>query len=324
MNPRASEAYWRRAAKEQRAALASVQGAWRRVTDDFDASWVGVQGSVVAAVSQAQDVAVQAAGEYVPEVLAETGQRVRPLEYEPRGGAWAGVAGDGRPVASLAGGAVVRAKQGVSSGLSSFQARQAAGVWLVAAMGTVITDTMRSAEQVHMKSRRVGGYVRMLSGTNPCGRCVILAGVTYSSSTAFERHPQCRCVHIPASESVATDLRVDPHGWLDSLDDDDLAKALGSRANAEAFKDGADPSQLVNAYRRKGYVQKAQVYGRDVKFTVEGTTRRGLGGKAMRRAGAGSDFSRGAGPRMMPSSIYEIAGNRDEEQRLLRRFGWIL
>src|SRR5690625_2456893 len=128
-------------------------------------------------------------------------------------------------------------------------------------MGTVLADTMRGAEQMHMKARRVGGYVRMRGGDSPCGRCVMRAGRVYDSDTALERHPRCRCVHIPAAESIAGDLRVDPHEWLDSLDDDELAKALGSRANAQAFRDGADPGQLVNAYRRRGDVRKAQVYG---------------------------------------------------------------
>lgn len=150
-----------------------------------------------------------------------------------------------------------------------------------------------------------------------CGRCVILAGKRVSTREPFLRHPGCDCRHIPASESVAEDLSVNPAEYLDGLSDDELAKALGSRANAQAWRDGADPAQLINAYRRSGAVRAAQVYDRRVKYTTEATTRRGW---AHSRMGAG----RRRAPRLMPESIYQIATSRDEALRLLRLYGWIL
>src|SRR5699024_5450572 len=94
------------------------------------------------------------------------------------------------------------------------------------------------------------------------------------------------------------------------------ARALGSRANAKAFRDGADAVELVNAYRSG--IQKAQVQGVGVRFTTSGVTRRGFAGRRMRTAGV-----RGR-PRLMPASIYEIAPDRATAIQLLRDYGWIV
>lgn len=141
----------------------------------------------------------------------------------------------------------------------------------------------------------------------------------------------CDCTNVPATPENRDGLLADPHAYLDDLSDDDLARTLGSRANARAFRDGADQNQLVNAYRRGGDVRPAQVYGRNVKYTTEGVTRRGLAGQRMRSAGLASEgeVKRGRylalkAPRLMPESIYQIATSPEDAQRLLRLYGWIL
>lgn len=330
MIPRAASRHADRLAVQKRAALASVGRSWRRMTDDFDGSWfLSVGPSVHAAVVLAQDRMVSEAAGYVPRVLEETGQRVPDPVWEPDPRAWGGTAGDGRSVESLSYGAVVRAKSAVAGGASRVEALRAGGLWLTTAMGTVMSDTARSAERTFSVARKKPLYVRMLTPPS-CGRCVILAGRTYS--TPFERHPGCDCVSIPASENVAGDMLTDPGAYLDGLDDEGLRKALGSRANAAAYRDhGADVNQLINAYRRSGDVRRAQVYGRSVKYTTEGVSRRGWAGQAMRRSGYFQSaeqkvgrYARLRAPRLMPETIFQIATSQADARRLLKLYGWIL
>jgi hypothetical protein len=171
--------------------------------------------------------------------------------------------------------------------------------------------------------------VRMLNPPS-CGRCVILAGTETSSRTAFKRHPGCDCRNIPAAEATRDDVRVGVESYLGELNDADLAKALGSRANARAFKDGADPIQLVNSYRSG--VQTAQRYDGTIKYTLEGTTRRGLAYRAMSAAGVtggsarrrvGDRYLAARNVRLMPETIYARAKSRDEALQMLRDYGWI-
>lgn len=125
-----------------------------------------------------------------------------------------------------------------------------------------------------------------------------------------------------------------------------------TRAGARAIRDGADMNQIVNARRGaaglsvpgrltaeeqrmlrggrdRGRLTRQPVYGQEVFTTTEGTTRRGLAGRrlgawsedATRRRGARYRSART--PRLMPESIYELAEDREDAVRLLRRFGYI-
>lgn len=302
--------------REKLAALGSVAAAWARMSPDFDPSWKAIGPAVTAVTLAAQLEVARLANEYVPAVLATTAPGAAAAQYEPSLRAWQGTAGDGRPVETLAAGAVVQAKLGVQRGLTVPQALGSAGRWLDGAVSTVLADTHRGVEQMGAHSRRVERYVRMIVGRHTCGRCVILAGKIYRTAEAFDRHPECDCEHIPVAENVAGDLTTSPSDYLDSLDDDELAKALGSKANAEAYRDGADVNQLINAYRQRGDVRKAQMWGRSVSYTTEGMTKRGW---AYKRMTGGRTQAR-----LMPSSIYEIAKDRDDAIRLLRVYGWIL
>lgn len=319
-------------AAEKLAALTSVRRSWRRMTDDFDASWTSIRRPVLQAVEGAQREFAMRADAYISDVSPLTVPRLRDPEYAPNIAAWVGTAGSGVAVSDLADGAIIHAKTAVGAGATATEALESAGKWLTLAMGTVLSDTARSVEQVGIKARRIGGYVRMLNPPS-CGPCIILAGRKYRSSEAFDRHPGCDCAHIPAAENVAGDLLTDPHAYLDDLDEKALAKALGSKANAQAWRDGADVNQLVNAYR-KGSVQKAQLWGKARAYTAEGMTRRGSAYKAMKARhlafNPGQDVKRGRYKantqvvRLMPSSIYDLAKDADDAKRLLKIYGWIL
>lgn len=208
--------------------------------------------------------------------------------------AFSGVASDGRVLASLL---EVVSRPEMPAG--SFER----------AVLTQISDAGRAAASASMAARpRVSGYVRMLVPPS-CSRCAILAGKSYRWNQGFQRHPRCDCRHIPAAESTAGDLTTDPRAYFDSLDAAEQERIF-TKAGAQAIRDGADMAQVVNA--RRG-MTTAQIGGRDVRFTREGVTRRGLARSRM-----------GTKPvRIMPETIYEVATDRADAIRLLRTNGYL-
>lgn len=296
--------------REIGAAVAAVRRLWRRVGDDFDRTYRAVEPELLWVVETAQGRVAAGALEYIPAVLEDTGQaRAAQPFARPIGRGLVGLAGDGRPVEGLLYEAVVGAKTAVGEGATAAQALAQRGQWLSMATGTLLSDTGRQAESLGMGVRPVSGYVRMLNPPS-CSRCVVLAGRWYRKSSGFARHPGCDCRHIPASESVGGDLTVDPAEYFDSLTTDEQDATFGT-AGAGAIREGADIGQVVNA--RRG-VRVAQVGGRRVLTTTEGTTRRGQASRA-------ATGRRGA--RLMPETIAQVATDRDDYLRLLRVNGYL-
>ncbi|MCG7285369.1 hypothetical protein MHY85_05185 [Cellulomonas sp. ACRRI] len=299
--------------RESQAAVAAVLRLWRRMGADFDESFARVLPSLLTVVTTAQGRVAEGAQSYVPDVLEETGQsRAAGAFATVRVDGLLGVAGDGRPVDSLLFGGVTHAKERVAAGATAQQALVAGGQWLSTAVGTLLSDTGRQAESLAIGVRPVGGYVRMLNPPS-CSRCVILAGRWYSKSSGFQRHPGCDCRHIPASESVAGELTVSPVDYFDSLSVEQQ-DATFTKAGADAIRNGADMNQVVNA--RRG-MRQAQVGGRQILITTEGTTKRGAAARALRTETGGRR------PRLMPESIAQIATSRDDYLRLLRANGYL-
>lgn len=148
------------------------------------------------------------------------------------------------------------------------------------------------------------GYVRMLNPPS-CDRCIVLAGRFYRWSAGFERHPMCDCRHIPAIEKTADDITTDPDAYFESLTREQQDDAFG-KANAQAIRDGADISRVVNA--------KASVYTADDghRYTYVGTRR--------------SRRGRRSAPVLRPTvwQIYKDAkGDRAAALQLLEKFGYI-
>ena len=321
-----------RYAVEQRyeigAAVHAVSRLWRGMRDDFDSSYARVEPALLVVLFTAQERVADGALAYVPDVL---GDAPAPL-YESAGSRFVGVAGDGLPVASMAYGAVVQAKIAVAQGLEVAEALARGGRHLTLSAGTMLSDTGRAAEKVSGGAHRVKMWTRMLNPPS-CGRCVILAGKTSRQSEAFDRHPGCDCRNVPASEDTGDDARTDPKAYLDGLSEAEQDKVLGSAANGQAFRDGADMNQLINAYRRKGAVRAAQVNGRGIKYTREGTTRRGHAYWQMSQAQYvreqsvfrdGTKYYRLKAPRLMPETIYSTAKDPADAKRLLTLYGWIV
>ena len=313
---------------EIRAALAATSRLWRRMGSDFDASYSRFEPSLLAVLFTAQERVAEGALAYVPEVLGDSAPE--PL-YASAGDRFVGVAGDGMPVASLAYGSVIQAKQAVAAGLDVDVALARAGQRLNLAAGTMLSDTGRAAEKVAGGAYRVKTWTRMLNPPS-CGRCVVLAGKTFRQSEAFNRHPGCDCRNVPSTEDTGEDARTNPRDYLESLSEAEQDRVLGSKANGQAFRDGADTNQLINAYRRAGAVKPAQINGQAIKYIREGTTRRGHAywqmsqAKYVKEQGVfrdGSKYNRLKSPRLMPETIYSIAKDQDDAKRLLKLYGWV-
>lgn len=345
--PDTASAYLTRSEQRRTALIKRLNAAWGRMGDDFNTSFLELVPQLMATTNAAQAAAVEDAIAYIPAVLADMGQRQldRPAARIATS-AFVGVAGDGLPTETLLYGAVTHSKTAVGGGASSERALAAGWRYLELAATTLLSDTSRAAEGLASGIRPVTGFVRMLTPPS-CGRCVVLAGKHYKRNQGFLRHNRCDCRHIPASEGLAGDMMTDPRAYLDGLSPEKLRKALGSEANAKAYAEfGADPYQIINAYRARllvvagrattysGSLRTAQIYGRDVKYSTEAMTKRGLAFKQMQTVRALSrepSAARGEtarvvfAPRLMPESIFEIAGtNQSRALQMLRDHGWIV
>ncbi|WP_284294547.1 hypothetical protein [Luteimicrobium album] len=306
--------------------MKAIHRQWRKMPQgsSWDDAWQRVGPAINQIVTVAQRRIATAALAYVPAVIEDTGQTqnfdadatdvINPL---------VGVAGDGRPVDSLAYGAVVHSGTAYDTGSTPFQALKSGGEWLTVAMGTALSDTGREAESLAMGTRRVRTYVRMLVPPS-CPRCTILAGQVSHTSQAFPRHTNCDCRNIPLNESIAGDYTTDPHAYFHSLTKDQQNEVFGE-GDAEAVRSGADIFQVVNAHRN---TRLAQVGGRKVWLTSEGTTRRGFAYSRLSTS-AGKDIKAGRyrrtnRPRLMPSTIRRIATSREDYLRLLYANGYVI
>lgn len=319
--PKSARAYQRDHRLEISAAVTALNRAWRRMGPDFDGSWnTGVGAQVERVLVTGQQRVINRTRTYVPEVLAETGQtRAVTAFAETSSVPLLGVAGDGRPVESLSYGAVTRSKQAIALGATVPQALEAGRKFLTLAGGTALADTARQQMSLELGTRHVGGYMRMITPPS-CSRCLVLAGQWYRKNTGFERHPGCLCVHVPASESLSSDLRVDPEAYFRSLSTEEQDRIF-TRAGAEAIRNGADMTQVVNARRGMTRSQGGRLIRdeRGLYTTTEGMTRRGWAYQQQR-------YYRTHGPvqaRLMPESILEIAKNQDDYVRLLRLYGYM-
>lgn len=279
---------------------------WRLVDPgNIGVTWRALLPQALAALGTSQATAAASAGLYVGDVADEYGHRDAAPRINP--GAFAGIASDGRPLASLLYQPAIATLGQIGAGAGVAGALAGGGFVLDMIARTQVADAGRVADGVAIAARpQLQGYVRMVVGKT-CSRCLVLAGRVYRWNQGFQRHPRCDCRHVPVTEDVPGDLRTDPKAYFHSLDRHGQDELLGA-AGAEAVRAGADLSQVVNA--RRG-MQTASVFGRDVQVTTEGTTIRGAAGTAR-------------SPRLMPEQIFADAVGRDDAIRLLKRFGYIL
>lgn len=280
-------------------------------------------------VDAAQTETAGEAFEATPAIMESLDGYSTPAAYTSDPKRFAGVNGDGMTMMDTLWGAVVEGKRLIEGGSTLSVALHGIEVTLVMRTRTALADTQRNAAAIAGRSHDYyAGPVRCLTPPS-CGRCVVLAGKP-SGPVAFERHPNCDCTVCYASDPPEG-CYADANSYLNDLDDEQLAHVLGSRANMRAWQDGADLNQLINAYRHKGDVRAAQVYNRHIKYTIEGTTKRGWAAWRMKNAGYAKEFKKNGGfytrvdrPRLMPETIYQIAKSPEDARRLLYNYGWII
>lgn len=272
---------------------ATIGKLWRRMTDDFDASWSQIGPQALEVIQDGRQAAVTTALLYTPAVLAETNQRDDPTGALD-GRRFLVTTPDGRGVNTLFDEAVIKAKVGVGRGLSAEEGLAVGGRFLTMATLTLLADTRREVFSADIIQRpALTGYVRMLNPPS-CNRCVILAGKWFRWNEGFARHPRCDCQHIPGAENVVGDERTDPYELFRSLTPAEQERTFG-RSEARAIRDGADIYRVVNVSNPK----------------------RGLATAAgARRFGAPSRFT--------VDDIYRNAGTRTRAIRMLRDEGYIL
>ena len=191
-------------------------------------------------------------------------------------------------------------------------------------VATQLQDVARNMVGLGVAARPRMGYVRQISA-GACSRCAVLAGRFYRWSDGFLRHPRCNCKNIPAREGDSvSDITMTRDEYFRGLSTAEQDRVF-SKAGAQALRDGADMSQVVNVYRRSAGMQFAQVspvkLKDGLKFTTEGTTKYGVAGQAQLRL-------RQNGPqqmRPMPETIYQRAGDdRAMAMRMLKLYGYVL
>lgn len=307
-----------------------VHREWQSMGRDFNASWGVVGPRLTHLVTLAQASAAQSGSDTLDAVLRQINVQAD-LEAEPVPRRLAGASSDGRPLESLLYGGVVKAGEAYDAGATQHQALAAGRSWLDMAVMTQLSDAARMGQSIGMAARpQIMGYVRTLSA-NPCSRCAILGGRWYRWNAGFERHPRCDCGELPAPKNMARDLTNSPEHYFDSLSASEQDRVF-TKAGAQAIRDGADINQVVNARRgmsraQSGRMARQAVYGKPVYVTTEGVTKRGFAGSRMRGGFVktkASRYTRSRTPRLMPESIYEIAEDRADAIRLLKKYGYLM
>lgn len=289
-------AHYKRQGRLAKRAAQRADRLWRQIeAGRIRGSWSALLNQVLTVVVSAQVEAATSSSLYVVDVLEAQGVATDPVaRLAPA--RFAGLASDGRNLASLLQQPAVESLKRIAAGQRPARALAAGRVDLDMIVRTQIADAGRVADGVAATARpTVTGYVRMLSLPS-CSRCIVLAGRRYAWNAGFLRHPRCDCRHIPAAEDSAGDLRTNPRQAFTSMDTAEQDRVFG-KAGAQAIRDGADVAQVVNA-RRGLYTAGGQTY------TTSGAKRRA---------------------RLMPEGIYQEArGDRAEAIRLLKLHGFLI
>ena len=324
------------------AARAQARRLWRFTEQRrLVSSWRGVLPQLVAVLTGIQIAAAESADAYVASALTAQGLNDAP-EGTVNPQAFAGVTSDGWPLASLLLLPAITAQDLLNRGIPARQAMARGQASLELVTGTQVADVFRAVDSVAATARHVQMYVRVL-GPRPCSRCILLAGSQSSWQTAFKRHPLCSCSTLPSNRTQGREFLTDPNAYFESLSKDQQDRVF-TQAGAQAIRDGADISRVVNARRRAAGMRSASDYERTRKWrrrrgtewaeltSAEGTVT-GRGSLQRRRTLAGDRFvtfedplslpGGGVAPRLMPESIYEIASDQAHAIALLKRHGYI-
>lgn len=319
---------------------------WRRVpVDDLDGGWRAVEGELTAAVSAVTVQNAASSARMVQSVARADGVGSGDV-LVPH--AFAGVDGSGRSSAGLLHGAVTTTKERIGVGQSPRAAFLVGASFLAAMSKTLVADVARSSAAAGAAGRNYTRYVRVVS-PGACSRCAILAG-SARFKKHFERHPSCRCVSVPVGADIPDGLHSSPRAHFESLSEAEQDR-IYTKAGAEAIRMGADPIQVVGARRgasgmsysranprlpgQTWRMQRVQIGAKPDGSpimgytTIEGTTKRGLYGRAQNDVGEAfarvgdARYSTVTRSRLMPESILELTDDVELRRVLLRDAGYL-
>lgn len=327
----AASGYQRTASAAAKAGAAAAVQAWQGIdAKNLDLSWIHVLPRILAVITGAQRKAAAASPAYL-ERIAKAQHVAADIDGRLSADAFGGITGDGRPLATLLYAPVALSKQRIGQGIPIPDVMEQEAAHLAMLATTVVQDAGRMAVQAEQaRYTALRGYVRHCTLPS-CARCIILAGRFYRRSSGFLRHPHCDCVQVPCrgEEWVS---EQDPGKLMAQMRSEhpaSLKKSL-TEGDLRALDHGADLNQVVNAHRG---MSTADAYGKTVRATSEGTTKRGVAGKRLiAEAGArrapGSRYSSARAPRLTPAQLFEEAESEnwadDEIVRQLKRFGYII
>lgn|GEM_PF-465112 len=301
MIPAAAVAHYKQMQGLQGLVVMAASDLWSEVgLSDLTGSWARQVPALTSVLSGVQAKAAAAGASYGAATLAQQGLYEAPQHFvDPQ--AFAGVASDGRSLASLLYAPVPHTKALIAGGMAPAQALEQGGKFLTTITRTQVADAGRGAAGVDMATRKRTGFIRMLNPPS-CSRCSILAGRFYRWNSGFDRHPRCDCIHVQTSVDAAKTegLMHDPYEYFHSLSAADQDR-IYTKAGAQAIRDGGDIFQVVNS--RRGMKPGGLL-------TTEGTSKRGNFGKN--------------GPRLTPEAIYGKGLSREATLAELERYGYIL
>lgn len=310
--PDAAQDHYRLIQRLQLLAVAAGRRAWDRLDGKaVGRNWEEQVALLYPVVTAVQQRAAFSGATYSAMTIAEQGNYIPPTEFvDPN--AFVGYASDGRPVATLLTVPAAAAGSRMSQGMAIRDALDLGRATLDRILETQVADVARQAAGADIATRPRAGYVRMVS-IGACDRCTILAGRFYRWNDGFLRHPQCNCEHVGTdvtsqAEAITKNLIDDPYEAFSELDEATQDRIYG-KGRAQAIRDGADISQVVNS--RRGMTPNGY-------FTSEGTTRFGTAGQRLKRGQR----------RLTPEAIYEQADrfghDRDWAIERLKEHGYIL
>lgn len=288
---------------------------WKRVDpDNIVSSWQQRLPQVATALASAQWLASIDAQAATVAMLA--GQRLDvdgPL-LEPQ--TFAGAMQEtGAPVEAALAGVAFHTLDRIGDGVETQQALRLGGVELARMTSTAVFDVARaSSTAVHTTrfgARTTFGYTRMAM-PGCCVRCSMLVGRFFRWNKGFDRHPSCRCVHIPTAETSPEALETDPYQLFEALSRSEQDR-IWTKAGAQAIRDGADIYQVGNT------IQKRQSEGtrRSSRRRFERSTSKSY----YRRS---SEAGRAGRHRLSVAEIYRRAGGSTARAKeLLEEFGYI-
>ena len=327
---------------ERRRTLATLRRAWAHLASPaagVNDLLPGVQASMVNAVSASQVRIARRSATATLTASRQVGMTLSPQEWVINPSAFAGTTGDGRALTGALQHTSARVIRLLDRGIPKAQALRAGWNMVSRAAGTALADTSREAAVTTAHGARLTHKVWVL-GPNPCGRCIVRAGGVVRIANPRPRHPNCQCEAVFADRATAEGFATSAQEYLEKLDaaGDEVAlrRALGSQANVDAWRAGADPVRIINSYR------DAWLAARQRSTDALGQTLRrpGSGGLARRLTEARSpsishsDFTAQTrnlmapygGQRPMPSVIFARADSegwsRAEIASELIRWGW--